>query len=79
MCIRDRDHSAVLMIKDNGNGIKAELVASVYDTYFHDSDSSNTGSGLGLSIAKTVIELHDGELNLNSDNNGTSLSIVIPI
>ena len=77
--LRLEDHSAVLMIKDNGNGIKAELVDSVFDRFFHDSDSSNTGSGLGLSIAKTVIELHDGELNLNSDNNGTSLSIVIPI
>ena len=73
------DHSAVLVIKDNGNGIKAELIDSVFDRFFHDSESSNTGSGLGLSIAKTVIELHDGELNLNSDSNGTSLSIVIPI
>ena len=77
--LRLEDHSAVLMIKDNGNGIKAELIDSVFDRFFHDSESSNTGSGLGLSIAKTVIELHDGELNLNSDNNGTSLSIVIPI
>ena len=73
------DHSAVLVIKDNGNGIKAELIDSVFDRFFHDSESSNTGSGLGLSIAKTVIELHDGKLNLNSDNNGTSLTIVIPI
>ncbi|MDA8691813.1 sensor histidine kinase [Candidatus Pseudothioglobus singularis] len=73
------DHSAMLVIKDNGNGIKAELIDSVFDRFFHDSESSNTGSGLGLSIAKTVIELHDGKLNLNSDNNGTSLSIVIPI
>ena len=73
------DHSAVLVIKDNGNGIKAELIDSVFDRFFHDSESSNTGSGLGLSIAKTVIELHDGKLNLNSDSNGTSLSIVIPI
>ena len=73
------DHSAVLVIKDNGNGIKAELIDSVFDRFFHDSESSNTGSGLGLSIAKTVIEIHDGKLNLNSDNNGTSLSIVIPI
>ena len=73
------DHSAVLVIKDNGNGIKAELINSVFDRFFHDSESSNTGSGLGLSIAKTVIELHDGKLNLNSHNNGTSLSIVIPI
>jgi signal transduction histidine kinase len=69
----------VLVIKDNGNGIKAELIDSVFDRFFHDSESSNTGSGLGLSIAKTVIELHDGKLNLKSDNNGTSLSIVIPI
>jgi len=76
--LRLEDHSAVLMIKDNGNGIKAELIDSVFDRFFHDSESSNTGSGLGLSIAKTVIELHDGELNLNSDSNGTSLSIVIP-
>lgn len=77
--LKIEDNSALLLIKDNGSGIKAELIDSVFDRFFHDSESSNGGSGLGLSIAKTVIELHDGELTLNSDNNGTSLSIMIPI
>jgi len=72
------DHSAVLVIKDNGNGIKAELIDSVFDRFFHDSKSNNGGSGLGLSIAKTIIELHDGTLTLNSDEKGTSLFISIP-
>ena len=67
------------MIKDNGNGIKAELLTAYLIDFFMTLNLVTQGAVLGLSIAKTVIELHDGELNLNSDNNGTSPSIVIPI
>ncbi|MDA8981722.1 sensor histidine kinase [Candidatus Thioglobus sp.] len=70
--------SALLFVKDNGNGIKAELIDSVFDRFFYDSEANIHGSGLGLSIAKTIIELHDGSLTLTSDNKGTCLTIKLP-
>lgn len=70
--------SALLFVKDNGSGIKAELIDSVFDRFFYDSEANIHGSGLGLSIAKTIIELHDGSLTLTSDNKGTCLTIKLP-
>ena len=70
---------AVLEIKDDGNGIKPSLLPNVFDRFFHDSEAKSQGSGLGLSIAKTIIELHEGNLTLNSNKKGTSLIISLPL
>ena len=70
---------AELEIKDDGNGIKASLLPNVFDRFFHDSEAKSQGSGLGLSIAKTIIELHEGNLTLNSNKKGTSLTIGLPL
>ena len=73
-----KSDSALLFVKDNGSGIKSELIDSVFDRFFYDSEANSHGSGLGLSIAKTIIELHEGSLTLTSDNKGTCLSIKLP-
>ena len=50
-----------------------------YSFEFLGSESNKEGSGLGLSITKTIIELHDGELAITSDSQGTCLSIKLPL
>ena len=73
------DGCAHLQIKDYGEGIKPELIENVFIRFFHGSESNKEGSGLGLSITKTIIELHDGELDITSDSQGTRLSIKLPL
>lgn len=73
------DGCAHLQIKDYGEGIKPELIENVFIRFFHGSESNKEGSGLGLSITKTIIELHDGELAITSDSQGTCLSIKLPL
>ena len=73
------DVCAHLQIKDYGEGIKPELIENVFIRFFHGSESNKEGSGLGLSITKTIIELHDGELAITSDSQGTCLSIKLPL
>ena len=73
------DGCAHLQIKDYGEGIKPELIENVFIRFFHGSESNKEGSGLGLSITKTIIELHDGELDITSDSQGTCLSIKLPL
>ena len=70
---------ADIYIKDDGQGIKPELLKNVFDRFFHNSENNNGGSGLGLSIAKTIIELHDCELTLTTDSLGTCISIELPL
>ena len=48
---------------------------------FKDKNVVITGGsrGIGLSIAKTIIELHEGNLTLNSNKKGTSLIMSLPL
>lgn len=62
------DHVAV-SVSDNGPGIAAELLPEIFEK-FRVSESglirNDEGSGLGLSIAKALVEMHDGEIGVSS-------------
>lgn len=72
-----------ISIKDNGIGIEKERLDSIFDK-FTQIDKSNlrgtAGSGLGLSIVKSLIELHGGIIEVHSEiNKGSNFIIKIPI
>ena len=73
------NNDAHLYVKDYGVGIDPELITKVLERFVHGPDSNGEGSGLGLSIAKTVIELHDGVLELLSEDQGTCAHIKLPL
>ena len=70
---------AHLYVQDYGVGIDPELITKVLERFVHGHNPNGEGSGLGLSIAKTVIELHDGELELLSEGQGTCAHIKLPL
>ncbi|MGB7290917.1 MAG: ATP-binding protein [Thermodesulfobacteriota bacterium] len=62
---------------DNGVGIKKEDLPKIFDPFFTTKD---TGSGLGLSITYKIIEAHNGNIIIYSDNErGTNFRIELPI
>lgn len=71
-----------LSIKDNGIGIPLEMQASIFDRFVQADKSlkrRNEGSGIGLSIAKSITELHDGKIELISDGVcGTQFVVWLP-
>ena len=73
------NNDAHLYVQDYGVGIDPELITKVLERFVHGPDSNGEGSGLGLSIAKTVIELHDGVLELLSEGQGTCAHIKLPL
>ena len=70
---------AHLYVQDYGVGIDPELITKVLERFVHGHNPNGEGSGLGLSIAKTVIELHNGELELLSEGQGTCAHIKLPL
>lgn len=59
-----------LLVYDNGPGIKIEEQKNIFENFQQTQNSQERavkGSGLGLSIAKAIIELHSGKIGLESD------------
>lgn len=52
-----------LMTRDNGTGIKPEIISRIFDPYF---TTKNSGTGLGLPMAHKIIRAHKGEIDIYS-------------
>ncbi|MBE0687071.1 MAG: HAMP domain-containing histidine kinase [Anaerolineaceae bacterium] len=75
------DGEVVIHIKDRGEGISAEKLGHVFDRFCRgDEDSAlMPGFGLGLSIAKTLVEKMGGSIQMESEfNKGSNLIIKFP-
>ncbi len=78
-----KDQSMQIIVSDSGVGIKANKLKTVFNP-FEQADGSIArefgGTGLGLSITKQLIELHGGEINIESKVNvGTTVSFILPL
>jgi C4-dicarboxylate-specific signal transduction histidine kinase len=65
-------------ISDNGKGIPEKLIHKIFDPFFT-TKTLGEGTGLGLSISFSIIEKHDGKLEVNSiENKNTRFTIHLP-
>jgi len=70
-----KKNSCIIYVKDNGKGIPEEDIDKIFDMRY-----SKTGTGFGLTIAKKIIEAHDGSISVKSkEGEGTAFEIVLPI
>ncbi|MCE5212396.1 MAG: PAS domain S-box protein [Deltaproteobacteria bacterium] len=73
----DTRHSVAVEIKDNGGGISEEDLPHIFNPFF---TRKNYGTGLGLSLVKKIIDIHQGTIDIFSKKNeGTTVLIVLPL
>ncbi len=71
------DHAVLLTVRDNGPGIPAEKLASIFDPYF---TTKPEGSGLGLWIAQQIVTAHGGTLQAqNHAAGGAVFTVLLPL
>ncbi|QEG34205.1 sensor histidine kinase [Bythopirellula goksoeyrii] len=78
------EHSMLdFAIEDTGVGIAEEELPKVFDKFFRSADpriQEETGTGLGLSLAHEVVQMHGGEITVESVlNQGTTFLVSIPL
>jgi signal transduction histidine kinase/DNA-binding response OmpR family regulator len=77
----ERDGERALMsVRDNGAGMKPELVPRVFDLFTQGErtlDRTGGGLGLGLTVVKRLIEMHGGTVGARSDGPGTGSEFTI--
>ncbi|MDC8785955.1 PAS domain-containing sensor histidine kinase [Roseateles koreensis] len=69
-----------LSIQDHGIGMSAEELSHVTERFYRaDKSGAIPGTGLGMSIVKEIVELHGGQLKLESQvGQGTTVSVLLP-
>ncbi len=69
-----------IAVEDNGLGMTAEEVTHVFEPFYQGEERQLAGTGLGLSLSKSLVELHSGSLVVKSSKNkGSRFTITLPL
>lgn len=79
--LRKTDAYARIDIVDNGIGMSKETINRIFEKFYQaDRSRSISGNGLGLTLVKRIIDLHEGSIDVSSiEGKGTTFTILLPI
>ena len=80
--LTDTPEGAILQVRDSGPGIPATELPHVFERFFRGTnvgEARASGSGLGLAIARSIVEMHDGQIEVASTvGEGATFSVHLP-
>lgn len=63
LSVREDENEVVIEIADNGCGVDSQEVEKIFDRFYQSNpDDSGTGTGVGLALTKSIVELHGGTI-----------------
>jgi len=73
--------SAVLDVKDNGPGIAADTLEHIFDRFYRgDPAREGGGTGLGLALVRSIVQLHQGQIRVSSTlGEGSCFQVTLPL
>jgi signal transduction histidine kinase len=74
-CEAARGRRVMVSFADTGIGIKPEHLSRIFDLYF---TTKSKGSGIGLSMVFRTVQMHDGEIEVQSTGAGTTFRVFLP-
>jgi signal transduction histidine kinase len=78
--VRTDGSDAVLVVEDEGPGIRPEDLPRVFDRFYRAAGAPGGGTGLGLAIAAWIVERHGGRITAgNSESAGARFTVRLPL
>jgi two-component system OmpR family sensor kinase len=79
--LRQQDSTALLTVADDGSGIPSFDLDRIFERFYQASEArTNKGAGLGLSIARWIVEEHHGTVTArNNDGPGATFTVTLPL
>lgn len=75
-----KENSLIFRVADTGEGISERDLGNIFDRFYQVDRIHPKGSGIGLSLAKAFIELHEGSITVESQlNKGSVFTVTLPI
>jgi signal transduction histidine kinase len=79
--LRQHDSTGLLTVADDGAGIPPDDLERIFDRFYQANPArSNTGAGLGLSIARWIVDQHHGSIAARNNNGpGATFTVTLPL
>lgn len=79
--LRQKQNGIEVSVVDNGLGMSEEVMGRIYEKFYQgDTSRASSGNGLGLTLAKRIVDLHGGTISVSSkEGKGTSFTIFLPL
>ncbi|HEY9641297.1 MAG TPA: two-component system sensor histidine kinase RppB [Coleofasciculaceae cyanobacterium] len=81
--LKQEDHFALIQVQDTGIGIPLEEQARIFDRFYRvncDRSRHTGGAGLGLAIAQTIVQTHQGTIQVESElGKGSTFTVQFPL
>ncbi|MEK5036455.1 sensor histidine kinase [Sporosarcina sp. FSL K6-3457] len=80
MSVTSDTNVVLLQVRDEGVGMAADVLENLFDRYYRGTNTTSDGSGtgLGMTIAKQLVEAHSGWIQADSDHSGTTITLALP-
>lgn len=76
--LRSGDKVVTITIEDTGGGIPKESLANIWDPFFT-TKATGVGTGLGLSVTRKILELHQGQITIENSGEGALANIKLKV